>query len=287
MENLNAIVTMASGSATVSPSWAGGRLPYSAPLSTAVKATLSRYAEGEEDRDPEGHVIEPILKAQRRLSTLPHQDEVLVELTRTRDGDHMFLYPFEGRALHEALGAVLALRLARRTKATFSITTNDYGIELLSAEEFHFMPSLDRDLLSTENVEADLREALNLTQMARQKFRDIARVAGLVHPGHPSARKNARQLQASAGLLYDVLKRYEPDHPLILLAERQALAELVDGERLKETLTWLTEAKRIINRVNRPTPLGFPLLVERWGSRLSTESLTDRIERMKAQWTKI
>ena len=287
MENLNAIVTLAQGAATVSPSWAGGRLPYSAPLSKAVKATLSRYAEGEEDTDPEGHVIEPILQAQRRLSNIPHQDEVLVELARTRDGDHMFVYPFEGRALHEALGAVLALRLARRTKATFSITTNDYGLELLSAEEFHFMPALDRDLLSTDNVEEDLKEALNLTQMARSKFRDIARVAGLVHPGHPSQRKTARQLQASAGLLYDVLKRYEPEHPLILQAERQALAELVEGDRLKETLTWLTNATRIINRVQRPTPLGFPLLVERWGSRLSTESLTDRIERMKAQWTKI
>lgn len=287
MENLNAIVTLASGAATVSPSFAGGRLPYSSPLSKAVKATLSRYAEGEEDRDPEGHVIEPILEAQRRLSHLPHLDEVLVEIARTRDGDHMFIYPFEGRALHEALGAVLALRLARRTKATFSITTNDYGIELLSAEEFHYMPALDRDLLSTDRVEDDLREAMNLTQMARQKFRDIARVAGLVHPGHPSQRKNAKQLQASAGLLYDVLRRYEPDHPLIRQAETQALNELVDGDRLRETLVWLANAQKIINRVKRPTPLGFPLLVERWGSRLSTESLADRIERMKAQWTKI
>lgn len=287
LENLNAIVKLSSGAATVSPSWAGGRLPYSHPLSQAVKATISRYAEGEEFDDPEGECIEPVLKAQRRLSTLPHKDEVLVELARTRDGDHLFLFPFEGRALHEALGAVLALRLARRTKATFSITTNDYGLELLSAEEFHYMPSIDRDLLSTANVEADLREALNLTQMARQKFRDIARVAGLVHPGHPGARKTTRQLQASAGLLYDVLKRYEPDHPFIRQAERQALAELVDGDRLKETLQWLATSKHIINRVERPTPLGFPLLVERWGSRLSTESLTDRIERMKAQWTKI
>lgn len=287
LENLNAIVKLASGSATVSTSWAGGRLPYSAPLSKAVKATLSRYADGQEDRDPEGCAIEPILRAQRRLSNLPHEGEVLVELARTRDGDHLFLFPFEGRALHEALGAVLALRLARRTKATFSITTNDYGLELMSAEEFHFMPSLDRDLLSTNDIEQDLKEALNLTQMARQKFRDIARIAGLVHPGHPGARKNARQLQASAGLLYDVLRRYEPEHPLILQAERQALAELVDGERLKETLNWLANAKHLINRVDRPTPLGFPLLVERWGSRLSTESLTDRIEKMKAQWTKI
>lgn len=287
LENLNAIVQMATGAATVSPSWAGGRLPYSAPLSKVVKETLSRYAEGEESSDPEGHVIEPILAAQRRLSHLPHQDEVLIELVRTRDGDHMFIFPFEGRALHEALGSVLALRLAKRTKATFSITTNDYGLELLSAEEFHFQPALDCDLLSTENVEADLKEALNLTQMARQKFRDIARVAGLVHPGHPSARKNARQLQASAGLLYDVLRRYEPSHPLILQAERQAMSELVDGDRLKETLLWLANAKPLINRVARPTPLGFPLLVERWGSRLSTASLADRIERMKALWTKI
>ncbi len=287
LENLNAIVKLASGAATASPSWAGGRLPYSAPLSKAVKATFARYAEGEEDSDPEGKVIEPILAAQRRLSSLPHQDEILIELARTKDGDHFFLYPFEGRALHEALGALLALRLAKRTKATFSITTNDYGLELLSAEEFHFIPSIDRDLLSTDNVEEDLKAALNLTQMARQKFRDIARVAGLVHPGHPGARKNARQLQASAGLLYDVLKRYEPNHPLIRQTERQALNELVEGDRLKDTLSWLANSKRIVNRVQRPTPLGFPLLVERWGSRLSTESLTERIERMKAQWTKI
>ncbi|RYZ66295.1 MAG: DNA ligase-associated DEXH box helicase, partial [Proteobacteria bacterium] len=118
LENLNAIVKLASGSATVSPSWAGGRLPYSAPLSKAVRKTLTRYAEGQENDDPEGPAIEPVLSAQRRLSAIPHEDEMLIELARTRDGDHFFMYPFEGRGVHEALGAVLALRLGRRFKAT-------------------------------------------------------------------------------------------------------------------------------------------------------------------------
>jgi ATP-dependent helicase Lhr and Lhr-like helicase len=287
LENMNAIVKMASGSATVSSHFAGERLPYSEPLAKAVRNTLTRYANCEEDKDPEGPAIEPILSAQRRFAALPHENEILIELARTRDGDHFFIYPFEGRGLHEALGSILALRLAKRTKATFSITVNDYGIELLSAEEFHYMPSIDADLLTLDRVEEDLTEALNLTQMARQKFREIARVAGLLHPGHPSARKTARQLQASAGLLYDVLKKYEPNHPLILQAEKQALAELVDTGRLRETLQRITNAKRLVYQVKRPTPLGFPLLVERWGSKLSTESLAERIERLKAQWVKV
>ena len=287
LEGLNAIVKLASGAATVSPSWAGGRLPYSAPLAKAVRETLTRYADGKESSDPEGPSIEPILEAQRRLSALPHEDEILVELARTKDGDHFFLYPFEGRGVHEALGAILALRLAKRFKATFSITTNDYGLELLSAEEFHYMPSIDEDLLKIENLDRDLIEALNLTQMARQKFREIARVSGLLHPGHPGARKTARQLQTSAGLLYDVLRRYEPNHPLIFQAERQALADLVDIDRLRATLLRIAGARRLVYQVKRPTPLGFPLLVERWGSKLSTESLADRIERLKAQWLKV
>lgn len=287
LEGLNAIVKLATGSATVSPSWAGGRLPYSAPLSKAVRETLTRYADGKENADPEGPAIEPVLEAQRRLSALPHEAEILVELARTRDGDHFFLYPFEGRGVHEALGAILALRLAKRFKATFSITANDYGLELLSAEEFHYMPSIDDDLLKVDDVDKDLIEALNLTQMARQKFREIARVSGLLHPGHPGARKSARQLQTSAGLLYDVLRRYEPNHPLIHQAERQALADLVDIDRLRDTLLRIAKAKRLVFQVKRPTPLGFPLLVERWGSKLSTESLADRIERLKAQWIQV
>jgi ATP-dependent Lhr-like helicase len=276
MKDLDAIVRISKGAATTSPKWGGGRLPYSQPLAHAVRQTLERLRD-DTTTDLE-RALRPWLNEQLRLSTLPRNEEFLVELAQTREGAHFFFYPFEGQILHEALGALVAYRIARRQKATFSISTNDTGVEILCADEVDF---LDREFFSPVHLESDLRAALNLSQMARSSFREIARVAGLIHPGHPSARKSARQLQASAGLIYDVLKRYEPSHPLIQAAEQDALVNQLESGRLEDTLLRITRAKWQVKVVERPTPLGFPLLVERAAAQLSTESIADRVAKIK------
>jgi ATP-dependent Lhr-like helicase len=283
LRDLEARVRLSSGSATVTPSWTGGRLPYSAVLSRAVRELLEDWHRGH-FLEPEAEALAPLLHVQGALSTLPESNELLMEITRTRQGHHLFFYPFEGRPLHEGLGALLALRLGRLASGTFSISVNDYGIELLAPDDYPFAENLRPALFTPDRAREDLAEALDLSQLARQRFREIARVAGLINPGRPRQRKTNRQLQVSAGLLFDVFRRYEPGHPLVTQSENQVLDEQLENGRLVETLSRLSRSRLLIKNVSRPTPFAFPLIAERIGARLSTESLTERIERMRNEW---
>jgi ATP-dependent helicase Lhr and Lhr-like helicase len=228
----------------------------------------------------------PVLEAQARLSRLPSRDACLAELCHTREGHHLFLYPFEGRLVHEGLAALLALRLTRLQKATFSLAVNDYGLELLTPSPFPFEEALRPALFTRERLVEDILESVNLGELARRQFRDVARVAGLVLPGLPGARKSTRQVQASSSLLYDVFLKYDPDNLLLVQARREVLEQQFEQGRLGRTLERLEHSPLERVHVRRPTPLGFPLVVERISASMSNESLLERVERLKERWTR-
>jgi ATP-dependent Lhr-like helicase len=283
MKDLTAYVKVAKERASATPRWSGGRLPISGSLAAAVRRAFHAVRHGQLDT-AELDAARPVLEAQARLSRLPAQDACLAELCQTREGHHLFLYPFEGRLVHEGLAALLALRLTRLQKATFSLAVNDYGLELLTPSPFPFEEALRPALFTRERLVEDILESVNLGELARRQFRDVARVAGLVMPGLPGARKSTRQVQASSGLLYDVFARYEPDHMLLAQARREVLEQHFEQTRLTSTLERLERLPLECIHVPRPTPLGFPLVVERIGATLSNESLADRVERMKEKW---
>jgi ATP-dependent Lhr-like helicase len=283
MKDLTAYVRVARERASATPRWSGGRLPLSSSLAAAVRRAFHAARHGHLD-SVELAAARPVLEAQARLSRLPAQDTCLAELYHSREGHHLFLYPFEGRLVHEGLAALLALRFTRLQKATFSLAVNDYGLELLTSSPFPFEEALRPALFTRERLREDLLESVNLGELARRRFRDVARVAGLVMPGLPGARKSTRQVQASAGLLYDVFARYEPDHLLLAQARREVLEHHFEQDRLARTLERLERAPLELIHVPRPTPLGFPLVVERIGATLSSESLVERVERMKEKW---
>lgn len=287
------------------PRWLGGRLPLSRSLSEALRRTFGAIRSGEIPNSgetaeaPEVQAAEPILEALEELSALPGPDTLLCESMRSREGHHLFLYPFEGRLVHEGLAALLALRMSRRRDATFSLSANEYGIEMLCPEPFPWREALEagdsgasgesgesgnRAIFSTDNLAEDARESVNLSELARRQFRSVARVAGLVFEGYPGSRKNDKQLQTSSSLLYDVFRRWDPDNLLLQQAQREVLETHFEQSRLAETLQRLEAADLAFHEVERPSPLGFPLLVERMSARLSTESLRDRIERLKARY---
>src|SRR5207237_782781 len=112
-------------------------------------------------------------------------DELLIETVRTREGFHAFLFPFEGRAVHDGLAALVAYRLTRLAPRSVTTTSNDYGFELLSPDPIEPDRGGWRALLSTDRLLEDLLACLNATSLARSRFRDIARVAGLILPGFP------------------------------------------------------------------------------------------------------
>ena len=262
---------------TVTSPWSGARLPISGALAARIRERLEEASRGV-FRGPEMDALKPILAVQERWSRIPAADEILVELVKTREGHHVYVYPFEGRLVHEGLAALVAYRLSRLTPISFSIATNDYGFSLLSAQPAPIDPTV---MFSVEDLAKDLRAALNATEMARRQFREIARVAGLIFPGLPRSGKTARQLQASSSLFFDVFQKHDPGNLLVVQAYREVMERQLESARLARTLDRLSRARAVVTEPPRTTPFGFPLLVDRNRDRVSSESLGDRVRRMQ------
>lgn len=262
--------------------WPGSRLPISESLSAEIRALL---AESKQQQSPELDAISTILERQSQLSAVPNIAQLLVEICRTREGHHLFFYPFEGRMVHEGLAPLLAYRFTQFLKASFSLTVNDYGIELLCREDFSYEKFFTPEIFTTDNLTADIMSSLNISTMAKRQFRDIARITGLVNQNYPGRRHLARQLQASASLLFDVFQRYEPENLLLQQAERETLDQFFEQSRLQRTLQRLSTAEFVIKHIPHPTPFGFPLLTERVSSHLTNESIAERVAKLTKQWS--
>src|SRR5687768_17858607 len=144
---------------------------------------------------------------------------------------------------------------------------------------------LKPELFTTDNLSSDTVASMNISNMAKRQFRDIARITGLVNQNYPGRRHLARQLQASASLLFDVFQRYEPENLLLRQAEREALDQFFEQSRLQRTLQRLANAQLLIRHVPHPTPFGFPLLTERVSSHLTNETVAERVAKLAKQWS--
>jgi len=282
VRDFSAIVKKSSKRATRIPAWGGGRLPISASLAEAALDMLDAFARGEV-KGPEMAAAAPILAMQARMSRLPGSGPVLVETCSTRDGHHLFMYPFAGRAAHEGLAALLALRLGRVRRASFTLAMNDHGIELTCEAPVPYAQLIESlEVFGEAGLVEDIHEAVQLAELARRRFRDTARIAGLVFSGYPGQAKTLRQIQTSASLLFDVFRRYDPENLLLHQVRREVLAESFELPRLRAALARIRRDGVDVRPVVRPTPFGLPLVIDRLGSSLSTESLEDRVERLLA-----
>jgi ATP-dependent Lhr-like helicase len=281
-----ALVRVAKKSRGVVPSWAGGKMPLSSELAEAVQALLDGAAAGAFD-EPELQAAEPMLRAQARLSKLPVRDALLVEKFDSREGHHVFIYPFAGRQVHIGLAQLLAWRLASRLKDarpnTFSLSVNDYGLEIVAVEPLAEGAFNDPALFDTTELMADVLASLNSGQLAQRRFREIARVAGLVFGGYPGAPKSLRQLQASSSLFYEVFRQYDAGNRLLTQAQNEVLAQELEVSRLRATLERLQTLPQQRVRLLAPSPFALPLMVERLREQLSTEKLKDRLARLVAE----
>ena len=260
------------------PRWQGGSMPLSSELGAEVEAILASPP-----TSPEMRALSPLLDLQARLSALPSPDTLLVEAVKTRLGWHTFVYPFAGRAIHEGLAALMAFRWARETPNTFGWSVSDYGLVLTAQVEAWPSPELLARLLCPDGLIDDLRQGVNLAELARRRFREIARVAGLLPPSLPGrAARSLRQLQASSGLLFDVLRQHDPDHVLLAQAEREVLEAQLEVRQLCEVLQRCLERKLDLHRPDGLTPLGFPLWAEAIRGQLSTEDWRTRVARAAA-----
>ncbi|MCU1760457.1 ligase-associated DNA damage response DEXH box helicase [Pseudomonas sp. 14P_8.1_Bac3] len=279
VENMTAYVKRSTVKKAAVPRWNGGRMPLSNELAQAVVARFSAAAQGE-FAGPEMQALRPLLEVQQRWSGLPSENSLLAETLKSREGWHLFLYPFAGRQVHLGLASLLAWRVSQQQAVTFSIAVNDYGLELLSATYVDWSSVLNPRLLSPEHLLNDVLASLNAGELALRRFREIARIAGLVFAGYPGAPKSTRQVQASSGLFFEVFKQYDAGNLLLAQAGEEVLRNELDIQRLEQTLERISRLRLDVHPVKRPTPLGFPLLVERMRESMSSEKLADRIRRM-------
>lgn len=237
-------------------------------------------------KEEELEILKPLFELQEYLSHIPKKNELLIEQIETKDGFHLFVFPFEGRLVHEAMAAVLAYRISRITAITFSFAMNDYGFELLSDQPIPVDDSNVYELFSPENLFQDIQRSLNSVEMAKRKFRDIAVIGGLIFQGFPGEQKKARHLQSSASLLFNVFSEYEPQNLLLRQAYNEVMEQQMEEQRLRDMLQRIQKSKIIITFPRRLTPFCFPIKVDSMREDLSSEKLEDRVKRMQLQLEK-
>ena len=285
IKDMDVIVRKSNVKRSAVPSWQGGRMPLSANLGKKLRETFNRALK-KGANEIELKILAPLFDLQENLSHIPRANELLIEQIETRDGHHLFVFPFEGRLVHEAMAAILGYRISRITPITFSFAMNDYGFELLSDQPIPVDDSNVYELFSPENLYQDIQRSVNSTEMARRKFRDIAVIGGLIFQGFPGEQKKARHLQASASLLFNVFNEYDPGNLLLRQAYQEVFYQQMEEVRLRNMLERIQESRIVITYPQQLTPFCFPIKVDSMRENLSSEKLEDRIKRMQTQLEK-
>lgn len=280
LKDMTAYVKSSQRPTNVIPSWGGNKFPISEMLSQAFREVLTNPHGDLED------LLAPLLRTQRSLSALPTPNTLLFETWTSKEGEHLFVYPFEGRLVHEGLGQLWALRFAKREPSTFSFSVNDYGFEILAPKDYSFQWLFDDDFFASDNLEEEISQSLQISEMSQRQFREIAQISGLVFTGYPGSPKTGRQKQVSSSLLYEVFKKYEPANLLIRQSYEEVLNSSLESQRMKETLKRMSELEQKWVHLESPSPLAFPILIERIASHLSNESIEAKVERLKKAWEK-
>lgn len=293
IKDMTCIVKKSSSKKSRIPSWQGGRMPLSANLGFMLRKKFDE-AGLEIEKNPDDYreriqkeeeleILKPLFELQQYLSHIPKKNELLIEQIETKDGFHLFVFPFEGRLVHEAMAAVLAYRISRITPITFSFAMNDYGFELLSDQPIPVEDSNVYRLFSPDNLLEDIQRSLNSVEMAKRKFRDIAVIGGLIFQGFPGEQKKARHLQSSASLLFNVFSEYDPRNLLLRQAYNEVLEQQMEEQRLRDMLERIQQSRIIITYPRRLTPFCFPIKVDSMREDLSSEKLEDRVKKMQLQ----
>lgn len=253
IKGVDAMVTLASDPNPKRPSWGGTRLPISPSLARRVRQLIDKP-----DTAPLPAYIRAWLETQRERSAIPAPEELLIETFAHDDRHYLVCYPFEGVLAHGALAVLLTRRLAQLDLRPIGYTISDYAI-CISANSPLDGVDLAR-LFEADILGNDLEEWLADTFMVKRSFRDCAEIAGLIDRRLPGLVKTGRQVTFSTDLIYDVLRRYQPDHLLLRCARDDVAGQLIDRDRLAAMLTRISS--RIVHRaLDRLSPFSVPAMI--------------------------
>jgi len=237
------------------PTYAGGQMPLSTFLADAVRHLL----DGPEEWADLSKEMRDWLALQEKFSVLPGSNHFLIESFPRQKLFYTVFYTFEGRRANQTLGMLLSRRMERLKLDPLTFTVTDYGLAIASltqVSEAHIQHLLSSDILFDE-----LEEWLAESRMLKRSFRRVAVIAGLVEQNHPGARKTMKQVTFNTDLIYDVLRKYEPDHVLLKLTRADAERELLDTERLAAMLHQF-QGKLMFKSLPRPSPLSLPVILD-------------------------
>jgi ATP-dependent Lhr-like helicase len=282
IKDMTAYVRISKAKKAITPSWLGGRLPLTSYMSHFLRKKLSDSL-NPGIRERELKFLHPLIARQSEFSHIPKEDEFLVEKIHTKEGFHVFMYPFEGRLVHEVISALIAYRISRITPLTFTMAMNDYGFELLSDQDIPIHEGNIAEILSAKNLMDDVIASINAAEMASRKFRDIAVISGLVVQSMPGRNQNNKSLQSSSGLIFRVLEDNEPNNLLLRQAYTEVFNQQLEEVRLKAAFKRISNSKLIIKESNTFTPLSFPIKVDSLRQSISSEKLDKRIERIQKE----
>ncbi|MEM1083060.1 MAG: ligase-associated DNA damage response DEXH box helicase [Verrucomicrobiota bacterium] len=260
--------------------WGGSKMPLSTELAHAV---ARRLGDPSPKPRPEMEAIRELLDIQSKWSAIPTDDCLQVEHCHSKQGEHLFVYTFAGRLVNEGLGTLAAHRLTNGNAQAIQITQNDYAFCLTSGGKLPLDEARLREILRPEALLDDLLACLNTHELARRKFREVARVAGLIQQSQPGRQKALRHVQTSASLLYEVFTRYDPDNLLLDQSKREILEGQLEFSRMRETLEAITEKPIRLIELDRLSPMAFPLWAERLRSVISTKDALTLMEEMLAE----
>lgn len=284
IKDMTAYVTRSSGAKGAFPSWQGGKMPLSSQLSSTIRMKLDDY--GKRKTDIEISSLSQLFEEQKMRSHLPHTNELLIERIKTRDGYHVFFYPFEGRNVHEGMASLFAYRISQIKPMTFSIAMNDYGFELLSDQEIPVEEALGNALFDSSNISTDIYASVNISEMAKRKFRDIATIAGLVFNGYPGKAVKTRHVQANSQLFFGVFTDFDPNNLLLQQAYDEVMTFQMEQVRMMRALQRMETQHVIIKDMEKFSPFCFPILTERFREKFTNEKFEDRVKKMLEQLNK-
>ncbi len=247
------VVSRGAGGELRVPVYAGARMPLSTYLAARVREIIHDPRRWKALPEP----VREWLRLQRRHSALPEPDGLLIETFPKGGRWFLVAYCFEGRLAHQTLGMLVTKRMERMGYGPLGYLATDYVLATWSA----FEPTEVETLFEEDLLGEDLEEWMAESSMLRRTFRNIATIAGLIEKHHPGAEKSGRQMSMSADLIYDVLRKHEPDHVLLRATRQEAAAGLTDVGRIGSLLA---RAKGRIRhmRLDRVSPLAVPALIE-------------------------
>jgi ATP-dependent helicase Lhr and Lhr-like helicase len=252
---VDVLVQRATGEPAKMPSWGGSKFALSTFLARRVRELMSD--------ERHWRVLPPDtrewLELQRDRSAVPATDEMLLETFPHHQRHFLVAYPFEGRLAHTTLAMLLTRRLDRLRVGPLGFVCNDYGLTIWSLKP---MDGLDfAELFAEDMLGDDLESWLLESAMMRGAFKNCALISGLIERRFRRDQKSGRQISFSTDLVYDVLRRHQPDHLLLRAARADAAKGLVDIARLGQLLARI-KGRIVVSRLDHLSPFSVPMMTE-------------------------